>query len=214
MLDFREYYDSKYSRGPQGFAPAFPRQMRFLLKWMQLPSRPLRIVDLGGGTGEYSLMLQDMGNDVTLFEISEVAVDRARQLGVKKTRLGDFLHEPPEGSFDLVFAKGFSPLNTDDPPRFASVLERMKGLLAPNGVVLYWGVTNFTGSWSSSGWFNWKAEDLGRFFDELLVMPLFRYQAVLPVSVNRGLSRVVCHARTPRALSLLAFYRDRNAARV
>ena len=191
-MDHRKFYDNKYSRSAQGYSPMFPRQMQFLLRWMGIPNRQQRILDLGGGTGEYSMMLQQMGHDVTLYEISQVAIDHAHKLGVTKTVCADFLGEPPKEQFDVVLVKGFSPLNTDDQEEFDRLLDAMVAMLAPQGVVLYWSTTDMTGQWSDSGWFNWQVTDLQELFDEVLIFPALRYQAVLPVWCSRVIHNMLC----------------------
>jgi SAM-dependent methyltransferase len=207
-MDYRQCYDSKYSKGVQGFSPAFPRQMRFLLRWMDVPVERRRVLDLGGGTGEYSLMLQRMGYDVTLYEISQVAIDHARSMGVAKTVYADFFVEPPTERFDIVLVKGFSPLNTDSRPLFDESLGAVEAMLAPQGVVLYWGVTDLSGQWSDSGWFNWPVANLRLFFDDVLIFPALRYQSVLPVWCNRRLSNALSRCSVlPRPLTLVAYKR-------
>ena len=207
-MDYRQHYDSKYSKRVQGFSPAFPRQMRFLLRWMDVPDGRRRVLDLGGGTGEYSVMLQRMGYDVTLYEISQVAIDHARSMGATNTVYADFLKEPPTERFDIVLVKGFSPLNTDSRLVFDEILGAVEGMLAPQGVVLYWGVTDLSGKWSDSGWFNWQAANLQLFFDDVLIFPALRYQTALPVWCNRRISNALSRrSELPRPLTVAAYKR-------
>ena len=204
--DHQQYYDAKYSRGAQGLARAFPHQFSFLSRWAGCGVRALRILDLGGGTGEYSLALQRMGHDVTLFELSAVAVDRARGLGVRKIIHGSFPDQSPGESFDLVLVKGFSPLNTDDIAAFTRTLAAIETVLVPGGVILYWGTTDLTGRWTSSGWFCWKPAALRALFDDILVFPALRYQALLPVWFSAAASRLICSRDSmPRPLTLAAY---------
>jgi SAM-dependent methyltransferase len=204
-MDYREFYDSKYAKSAQGFSTWFPRQMEFLLRWMGCRAGPRRILDLGGGTGEYSLMLQKMGHDVTLYELSRVAIEHARRIGVAKTVCADFLEKPPADHFDIVLVKGFSPLNTDDRYVFSELLGVIEGMLAPQGLILYWGVTDLSGRWSDSGWFNWQAASLRMLFDEVLICPALRYQSKLPIWFNRLLSNVLCRSSVlSRPLTVVA----------
>jgi len=213
-MDYRQFYDTKYSAGVKGFSPAFPRQMRFLLRWMTVPGGRRRVLDLGGGTGEYSLMLQRMGYDVTLYEISQVAINHARSIGVTKTVYADFLEAPPTERFDIVLVKGFSPLNTDSRQLFDEVLGSIEAMLAPQGVVLYWGVTDLSGQWSDGGWFNWQAANLRLFFDDVLIFPALRYQCVLPVWCNRRLSNALSRCSVlPRPLTVVAYKQARKTSK-
>jgi len=212
--DQQQYYDAKYTRGAHGIGPMFPYQFRFLSRWAGCGGRVLRILDLGGGTGEYSLALQRMGHDVTLFELSAVALDHACRLGVKKIIHGRFPAQRPTQLFDLVLVRGFSPLNTDDVQAFGQMLGSIEALLVSGGIVLYWSTTDLTGRWTPSGWFYWKPATLRPLFDGVLVFPALRYQALLPVCISGAVSRLVCSLdHLPRALTLAAYRRKASAAR-
>jgi SAM-dependent methyltransferase len=206
-MDYRQFYDNKYSRSAQGYSSVFPRQMRFLLRWMGFPKTQQRVLDLGGGTGEYSMMLQQMGHDVTLYELSQVAIDHARKLGVTKTVCADFFGEPSTEQFDIVLVKGFSPLNTDDQEKFDKLLNAISTMLAPGGVVLYWSTTDMTGHWSNSGWFNWQVTNLNELFDEVLIFPALRYQAVLPVWFSRVVHNILLRLSILRRPFTVVAYR-------
>lgn len=211
--DHQRFYDAKYAQAAQGFSTAFPRQIEFLLHWTRAKGKPLRILDLGGGTGEFSLMMQHLGHEVTLFELSQVAVESARRIGVRNTMLGDFIKEPPPDRYDVVLVKGFSPLNTDNVAEFESILASVECLLCANGVVLYWGVTDLSGEWTKSGWYCWSICAFRQFFDEVLIFPALRYQALVPLWISKVISNVVSRANAlPRPLTLVAYKRKKNGA--
>ena len=130
-------YDEKYSKNTLGFNRHFPRQIRFLLRWVGCISNNLKILDLGGGTGEYSIMLQEMGHEVTCYDYSQIAIESAKNLGVRKTICSDFLSSPPNEKFDLVLVKGFSLLNTDNALDFKNIMHNIFKVLTPHGTVLY-----------------------------------------------------------------------------
>jgi SAM-dependent methyltransferase len=176
----RALYDSVYAKRGLRAPPHFPRQFRYALAMIGRTAAPLRVLDLGGGSGEYSMAMQAMGHEVTLVDISEVAIERARALGVRNAICADFLAEVPEDRFDLVLCKGFSPLNTDRREEFCAVVRRVEALLRPGGAMLYWAFTSNTGTWSApSRWFNWRVSELREMIGETVLFPSLRHQAML-----------------------------------
>jgi len=175
----RSLYDSVYTKGGLRVLPHFPRQFRYALVMLGRTAAPLRVLDLGGGSGEYSMAMQAMGHEVTLVDLSPVAIERARALGVREAICADFLAELPEGRFDLVLCKGFSPLNTDRREDFCAVVRRVEALLRPGGAMLYWASTANSGTWSASRWFNWRVRELREMIGETMLFPSFRHQAML-----------------------------------
>lgn len=80
-----------------------------------LPSSPINIIDIGGGTGYYSFWLQQMGHQVTLFDLSpdniEWAKSHAKESGIQltNTQVGDATNMPfANEQFDLALL--FGPL--------------------------------------------------------------------------------------------------------
>lgn len=50
----KQEYDAKYSQKNWDFNKSFPAQFCFVLRLAAVKSHTLRILDLGGGAGEYS----------------------------------------------------------------------------------------------------------------------------------------------------------------
>jgi SAM-dependent methyltransferase len=184
-------YDAEYASASIPHFPHFEAEFLHLLALADRSGKRGKILDLGGGTGEHSLVFQALGFDVTLFDFSPIGVERARAAGVRKAICGDFTtHDFGDERFDFVFAKGFSPLATDDPTEYERFERRILDRLEPHqGVFLYWGATDLSGRWSASNWFEFRPSDIYRHFDVALVLPLFRAQCRLPVAFNRAITR-------------------------
>ena len=60
------------------------------------------ILDVGAGSGCHSLVLQDMGKEVTAIDISLLSVDVMRMRGVKDARLANFFSPGFQGQFDTI----------------------------------------------------------------------------------------------------------------
>jgi SAM-dependent methyltransferase len=198
----REQYDKKYSQVTLKPNPHFKRQFEYLCRWSQVKSGNIRVLDLGCGTGEYSLILESMGFDITSVDISPVAIEKAKKLGVKNAICEDFLNAQLENKFDLILVKGFSPLNVDSAEEFRSVVYKIDSLLSPDGVIFYWGITDFSGSWTKSGWYNWNPMDLDDLF-EWQVHLVFRWQSFLPIRLNHLISTWMISMSWPKRKNTL-----------
>jgi 2-polyprenyl-3-methyl-5-hydroxy-6-metoxy-1,4-benzoquinol methylase len=71
-----------------------------------LPSRPSRILDVGGGPGVYSQWLAERGHRVRLIDTVSLHVERARSAGVDARRGEATDLEEPDGSVDVVLLMG------------------------------------------------------------------------------------------------------------
>ncbi|PVZ09790.1 MULTISPECIES: methyltransferase domain-containing protein [unclassified Pseudomonas] len=74
-----------------------------------LPSRPLRVLDIGAGLGHMSLWLAQQGHEVTLAEPALPMLDGARERFAEAGAQAQFIHTPWQGlaeaelpAFDLV----------------------------------------------------------------------------------------------------------------
>ena len=192
-------YERKYACQRLGAPGYFSSQFQYILRHLcQRRSYRQRILDLGGGTGEYSVALQQLGHKVTLFDFSSTAVEKSRELGVSDAICGDFYaHEFGSRQFDVVLAKGFSCLNTDVLPKIDWAVSRINSLLRPGGHFVYWGQTDLSGEWSNSGWYNMTAAEINAAYGKFWVFDAFRYQCRLPHFVNR----LICNRRSYRRLT-------------
>lgn len=184
-------YDEKYTQQRLVASGYFPEQLRFCIRAAGL-KRPRTVLDLGGGTGAHSLAMQEMGFDVTLLDYSQVAVETARAAGVHRAIQADFFANPLAGEqFDLVLARGFTGLNTDDMDRFSDVLARVNRYVALDGAAIYWSWTNLSCEWTPVRTFNQHPRRIAHLFDRVLVVPAFRVLAHLPVFVAVAADRLV-----------------------
>lgn len=95
-----------------------------------------RVLDLGGGHGEYALELARRGVHALMQDRPEV-VEAARRRGLEGTGVelfaGDFFQVLPEGPFDLVLCSGVT--HTYDRERNLDLFRRIRPLLSPGGVL-------------------------------------------------------------------------------
>lgn len=105
-----------------------------------LAERPSRALDLGCGAGDDAVLLARQGIDATGVDLSEMALDRARQLALQhgvhvEWLLADVLDLPLEdGSMDLVLDHGcLHHVAASDQPRYAAEVARV---LRPGGLLL------------------------------------------------------------------------------
>jgi ubiquinone/menaquinone biosynthesis C-methylase UbiE len=111
-----------------------------------IPAQPVRIVDLGCGTGSLAVLLAEHGNRVSGIDISgnmiRLARAKARAAGVAVDFVRGDAADPPfaEASFDLVLARHvlWAFENPD------AVLQRWVDLLAPDGPLIL-----IEGQWST-----------------------------------------------------------------
>jgi ubiquinone/menaquinone biosynthesis C-methylase UbiE len=111
-----------------------------------IPAQPVRIVDLGCGTGSLAVLLAEHGSRVSGIDISgnmiRLARAKARAAGVAVDFVRGDAADPPfaEASFDLVLARHvlWAFENPD------AVLQRWVDLLAPDGRLIL-----IEGQWST-----------------------------------------------------------------
>lgn len=97
---------------------------------------PGRALDLGSGEGADARWLAEQGWAVTAVDISQVAIDRAREFGGTDAitwQQGDPVAEPPPArSYDLVSAQYFPVPKTPDDTSARGLIESV----APGGTLL------------------------------------------------------------------------------
>ncbi|MGD0142287.1 MAG: class I SAM-dependent methyltransferase [Rhizomicrobium sp.] len=202
-------YDVRYSQASIAASRHFAAEIRFCLKLAGV-QHPRTVLDLGGGTGAHSLILQDMGFDVTLLDSSPIGVEKAKAAGVRRAIEGDFFADPLRNEkFDVVLARSFSGFNTDQPAFFADTLARVGELVAPGGVLIYWSWTDCSGQWSdrdtSSGGFSHTPRSIDGLFDRLLLVPKFHVLARAPIGFTLAANRILraLPAPLPKRVTLL-----------
>ncbi|MBN1260893.1 MAG: methyltransferase domain-containing protein [Anaerolineae bacterium] len=107
-----------------------------------LPKAPARILDCGGGPGRYAIVLARQGYDVTLFDLSQQALNLARAraaaagvtlAGIEHGSATD-LSRFPDGVFDAVLLMG--PLyHLLDPNDRLQALQESARVLRPGGIL-------------------------------------------------------------------------------
>jgi tellurite methyltransferase len=121
------------STGPAG-PSAFLRSLDRLLPAARPGGSPPRALDAAGGLGHDAVWLASRGLEVTLADVSRIALDRARDAAAAAgvtlhLALVDLEREPlPDGPFDLVVVQNFLWR-----PLFAAV----PAVLAPGGLFAY-----------------------------------------------------------------------------
>jgi methionine biosynthesis protein MetW len=74
---------------------------------IEIFKKPEKVLDLAGGDGSVSeWLMKSVGCDVTLVDISEVALEKAKSRGIKKVFCGNIDEEPlpfEDATFDNVF---------------------------------------------------------------------------------------------------------------
>ena len=99
-----------------------------------LPPLPARVLDAGGGTGRWTLILAEMGYDVTLTDISQGMLDVARakleaagllvRVTIQRQDIRD-MHALADETFDLVLAEGDPVSYCGDPSAAIGELARV-----------------------------------------------------------------------------------------
>lgn len=126
--------EARLSDAHYGSSAEFERSSKRMFRAMVPPTPPLRILDVGCGTGLNAAFLAASGHTVIGVDLSQVAIDKFREKGfegfvcdLESQNLPDF-----EASFDLVFASEIIEHIADT----AMFLDRLARLLKPNGQLL------------------------------------------------------------------------------
>ena len=93
-----------------------------------------KILDVGCGSGSHSLFLQDKGLDVKAIDISEGAIEVAKQRGVIQAEVLDLLNETE--TFDTIVLLMNGTGIFQDMSQVSTYLKHLKSLLKPNGQIL------------------------------------------------------------------------------
>jgi SAM-dependent methyltransferase len=142
-MDVRAQMDRIYTELPLDAIPwnleAPPRLLVELVQSGRIA--PCQAADLGCGAGNYAVWLALRGFDVTGFDLSAAAVDRAQELARSKATtcrfiVSDLLEAAPsfDGCFDFAFDwLVLHHVFPDERPRYAANVHRM---LRPGGLYL------------------------------------------------------------------------------
>jgi SAM-dependent methyltransferase len=111
-----------------------------------LPLAPLRVLDVGAGTGAMSLLAAELGHDVTALDLSGAMLAKAKEKAAGRSLDVTFVvgqaEEPPPGPFDVVMARHV----VWTLPEPADTLAVWRGAVRPGGRLVI-----FEGSWGSAG---------------------------------------------------------------
>jgi SAM-dependent methyltransferase len=93
------------------------------------------VLDVGAGVGSHTLLLQDLGIDVTAIDISADAVKIMQQRGVKKAIEQDIFSATERYDTLLFLMNGIGL--TGSLPGFVDFLQKTKSLINTNGQLLF-----------------------------------------------------------------------------
>jgi S-adenosylmethionine-dependent methyltransferase len=109
--------------------------MHYLVKYLDFPLSQSRVLDAGGGTGEMSKEMLQLGCEVTLTDISadslQLAKSKCNQHSALHIVKGDILSLPEEPLYDVVICHAVLEWLSDPYP----VIEKLLRLTAPGGHV-------------------------------------------------------------------------------
>ncbi|MBI4259013.1 MAG: methyltransferase domain-containing protein [Actinobacteria bacterium] len=116
IRDFWDRDAATYDRSPAHALsdPVEAAAWRAVLR-RHLPGEGLAVLDAGAGTGAVSLLLAELGHQVTALDLSPAMLDRARAKGrgfEMEFRVGR-ADEPPPGPFDAVVERNMLWTNPD-----------------------------------------------------------------------------------------------------
>lgn len=135
---YNRHPESDRFRSPHG-ALEYARSKEIIGRY--LPSTPIDVLDVGGGTGAYSFWLAELGHRVAFVDLSEVHVataDSRNKEAVRKLvsiRQANVVSMPFESeSFDLVLNMG--PMYHLSRPQRARALKEIARILRKDGVLI------------------------------------------------------------------------------
>ena len=141
--NIRDYYDEKAEGYDERIGADLASRMLGRLTWSWLEenlkgSKPLRILDAGGGTGRWAIPLAEQGHSVIILDISEkmlrIAENKARQLQLAhliKTKVGNMEETQfPDEYFDFILCEGDAFGLTTNP---AKAIHEFSRVLKPLG---------------------------------------------------------------------------------
>lgn len=95
-----------------------------------------KVLDIGAGAGSHTIYLQKKGHDVTAIDINPLAIEVARERGVKNALCADiFTFEGDKYDTILMMMNGIGVAR--DLQGLSMLLQHLKTLLAPGGQILF-----------------------------------------------------------------------------
>ena len=96
-----------------------------------------KILDVGAGTGDHALYLQNKGYDITAIDISNDSCDIMRKRGIRNVLCCDFFNYHSENKFDTILLLGRSIGAVADINGFLDFLKISKKYLTSGGHILF-----------------------------------------------------------------------------
>jgi SAM-dependent methyltransferase len=96
-----------------------------------------RILDLGAGTGDHALFLQNQGFDITALDISSDSCEIMCKRGIAKVVCCDIFTYTPAEKCDTFFLLGRSIGTVSELNGFVSFLQQVKQYLNSNGQIIF-----------------------------------------------------------------------------
>lgn len=144
--EINTHYSELYDESSRLTEGAFGRIEQIRTKEIigrHLPTPPVRILDVGGGPGIYSIWLSEMGHEVELVDPVALHVEQAVAAGVPVAHLGSAESlEYPDEVFDCVLLLGPLYHLQERADRLAA-LEETRRVLRPGGLVFAAAITRF-----------------------------------------------------------------------
>ena len=206
IADKAAHYDSQYHK-PNYFHYSRWMYARYIASLIRAAGlkRGAQVLDVGCGQGFFSHLFCKQGMKVHGVDISEVGINRAKELyggsGITFS-VADIWKAEFDDQYDCVFVRSCSLYNTVEFPTNNAVTAKLMSLVRPDGCLIFLYNSNFSGKESSS-WRYHSWIDLSRHFSGYeCVRMLFsirvdtcilgRYAFTKPVSrINMLLSRVL-----------------------
>lgn len=188
-----EYYNEFYAKQDWKHIPTITKyKTKAYVKIAQsvFKKNIKRVVDAGCGTGIHSAILQSFNYEVSGFDFSEIAIQKAKKRFESidfRVLDGNKINYQP--NIDCFIALGFSPFNTTDFAKTTSLLEYWKSFLTESGLIVITTRTDFSQK-SPTGWYFHSEDDLNQLYSKdnlrkqviYLYPPLWTLVYVIPKS--------------------------------
>lgn len=96
-----------------------------------------KILDIGAGTGDHALFLQDQGFEITAMDISKESCEIMQKRGLRKVICSDIFSLNTTEKYDTILLLGRSIGAVGDCNGFLRFLELSKRLLSKKGIIIF-----------------------------------------------------------------------------